>query len=149
MKSMCMISSLKFKLCAHYTYSLFTRKRKTKCNSELSNKIKITTQEMTENSAGALLKEKSLQAEASQNNIATCTVQRPDPSKIYDSSWLKGTAADPYVPQRNCTNKSAPSLKADFSHPVYKKLSRMNGKINSMHVGELIDNLKCLNLETR
>lgn len=103
---------------------------------------------MTENSASALLKEKNVHAEASQNIIPTCTVQRPDPSKLYDSSWLKGTAADPFVPQRHYTNRSAPSLKADFSHPVYKKLSRINGRINSMHMGELIDSLKDLNLET-
>jgi hypothetical protein len=105
---------------------------------------------MTENSANASLKDKNLRAEASQNNIpCITTVQRPSPTEVYDSSWLKGTAADPYSFSRRYVNKSAPTLKADFSHPVYKKLSRINGKINSMHMDELVGSLKEFNLETR
>lgn len=66
----------------------------------------------------------------------------------YDDDWLKGTSAD-QVPGRKQLNKSAPPIKADFSDPLYKKLSRLNGKINSMPINVLIDNLKQLNLETR
>ena len=66
----------------------------------------------------------------------------------YENDWLRGTSAC-QVPSRKQLNKSAPPIKADFSDPVYKKLSRLNGQINSMTINVLIDNLKQLNLETR
>lgn len=65
----------------------------------------------------------------------------------YDSTWLKGTSAD-LSPTVKC-NRSAPAIKTDFSDPIYKKLSRINGKINSMPMHELVNNLRALNLETR
>lgn len=65
----------------------------------------------------------------------------------YENDWLRGTSAC-QVPSRKQLNKSAPPIKADFSDPVYKKLSRLNGQINSMTINVLIDNLKQLNLET-
>lgn len=62
-------------------------------------------------------------------------------NKEYDSNWLKGTSAESILAKQN--------KKSDFSDPVFKKLSRINGKINSMSMSELVDSLKELNLETK
>ena len=62
-------------------------------------------------------------------------------SNDYDSNWLIGTSAEKILVKQNKTS--------DFSDPVFKKLSRINGKINSMSMSELIDSLKELNLETK
>ena len=50
----------------------------------------------------------------------------------YDSEWLKGTSAE----------------KEDYSHPAYSSLSRINGKINSMSMKDLVKSLNDLNLDT-
>lgn len=70
----------------------------------------------------------------------TETEQDQDPG--YDVSWLKGTSAETLM------NKK-PGNKKDFSNPVYKKLSKINGKINDMPMNELISSLNELNLDTR
>jgi hypothetical protein len=61
----------------------------------------------------------------------------------YDKNWLKGTSAEQLL------DKSKNNVKNDFSDPVYKKISRINGKINSMSMNELVNSLKELNLETK
>lgn len=37
----------------------------------------------------------------------------------------------------------------DFSHPVYKKLSQMNGEVNKLDKEELRERLQSLDLDTR
>ena len=64
-------------------------------------------------------------------------------SNQYDPSWLVGTSAEKTLNNKN-NNK-----KKDFSHPTYKKLSKINGKINKMNTDELINSLKELKLDTR
>ncbi len=66
--------------------------------------------------------------------------------KDYDIGWLKGTSADQKT--KITCNRTAPNMRSDFSDPVYKKLSRINGKINSMTVHALVCSLRELNLET-
>lgn len=89
-----------------------------------------------------LLKEKK-QIESIDNESNKSLSDKKD----YDLSWLKGTSADQTV-KTNQINKSAPNIKTDFSDPVYKKLSRINGKINSMSIDNLVKNLKELKIET-
>ena len=50
----------------------------------------------------------------------------------YDPEWLKGTSAE----------------KEDYSHPAYKTLSKINGKINKMNMSELVKSLNELNMDT-
>jgi hypothetical protein len=64
-------------------------------------------------------------------------------SNQYDPSWLIGTSAEKTLNNKNKNQKK------DFSHPTYKKLSKINGKINKMNTDELIESLKELKLETR
>jgi hypothetical protein len=58
----------------------------------------------------------------------------------YDPSWLKGTSADSSI----SVNK-----KRDFSNPVYKQLSKINGKINKMNLDDLTKSLNELKLDTK
>jgi hypothetical protein len=58
--------------------------------------------------------------------------------KAYDPNWLKGTSADPDKKSKN-----------NFSHPVYKKLSKINGRVNNMSMKELENSLAELDLETK
>lgn len=81
------------------------------------------------------------------NDLSTEKTECKETKAEYDLSWLKGTSADPMPTPKPC-NKSAPSLKADFSDPVYKKLSRVNGKINAMPMNILVNSLRDLNLDT-
>lgn len=53
----------------------------------------------------------------------------------YDPSWLKGTSAEKAIRQLNANNTAPP--KKDFSDPIFKKISRINGKVNSMNMSEL------------
>lgn len=62
----------------------------------------------------------------------------------YDKTWLKGTSAETVLSKQKIkTNIN------DFSDPAFKKISRVNGKINSMSMSELVDSLKELSLETK
>lgn len=65
----------------------------------------------------------------------------------YDISWLKGTSAEKIIYDNKNVNSNS-SKENDYSHPVYKKLSKINGKINSMSVTELMKSLAELNLDT-
>ena len=65
----------------------------------------------------------------------------------YDISWLKGTSAEKILYDNKNVNSNN-STENDYSHPVYKKLSKINGKINSMSVNELMKSLEELNLDT-
>jgi hypothetical protein len=49
----------------------------------------------------------------------------------------------------NSIANSNESLDIDRSHPIFKKLSKINGNINHMNVEELRINLNKLNLEMR
>lgn len=60
----------------------------------------------------------------------------------YDPDWLVGTSAEKLLKSDLKSNKN-------FSHPVFKKLSKINGKINDMSVDDLITSLKDLNLDSR
>ncbi len=60
--------------------------------------------------------------------------------KEYDPSWLKGTSADSSIG----VNK-----KKDFSNPIYKQLSKINGKINKMNLDDLTKSLNELKLDTK
>lgn len=42
----------------------------------------------------------------------------------------------------------APSIATDFSHPVYKRLSQINGAINRLSRDELVSKLEELHLLT-
>ena len=53
-------------------------------------------------------------------------------SNNFDPEWLKGTSAE----------------KEDYSHPAYKTLSAINGKINKMSMKDLIKSLSELNMDT-
>ena len=53
-------------------------------------------------------------------------------SNRFDPEWLKGTSAE----------------KEDYSHPAYKTLSTINGKINKMSMKDLIKSLSELNMDT-
>ena len=64
----------------------------------------------------------------------------------YDLSWLKGTAAEKLIELPKPINKQD---KPDYSDPVFKKLSKINGKINSMNVPELVKSLDSLSLDSR
>lgn len=63
-----------------------------------------------------------------------------DETGKYDKEWLKGTAAESEI---NLDNKSS----VDFSHPIFKTISKLNGKINSMSYFELSKCLKDLKLD--
>jgi hypothetical protein len=64
--------------------------------------------------------------------------------KKYDLDWLKGTSAESVI------NLDQNSIKPpDFSHPIYKTISKLNGKINSMSYLELSNSLKELKLDPR
>lgn len=43
----------------------------------------------------------------------------------------------------------APSIATDFSHPVYKRLSQINGAINKLNREELMRKLTDLHLSSR
>lgn len=60
----------------------------------------------------------------------------------YDPNWLKGTSAEKLLKYESSSEKN-------FSHPVFKKLSKMNGKINDMSLDSLIDSLNDLKLDSR
>ena len=67
-------------------------------------------------------------------------------SDEFDVAWLKGTSAFTEL------NKKAPAKKstsAKYSDPAFKKISRINGKINTMSVEELTNSLKDLQMNTR
>ncbi|RNA33870.1 3 -5 exoribonuclease 1 [Brachionus plicatilis] len=59
----------------------------------------------------------------------------------YDPTWLKGTSAEELI-------KSESSTKKNFSHPVFKKLSKINGKINDMSLDDLVESLDKLKLDS-
>lgn len=61
----------------------------------------------------------------------------------YDKEWLKGTAAESEL------NLESEIKSVDFSHPIYKTISQLNGKINSMSYIELSKCLKDLKLDPR
>lgn len=72
------------------------------------------------------------------NNTGVTSKDKKQESE-YDSSWLKGTSAE----------KDIQVKKNDFSNPVFSKLSRINGKINSMSMDELRKSLEEVQLETK
>ncbi|CAF0741569.1 unnamed protein product [Brachionus calyciflorus] len=64
--------------------------------------------------------------------------------KNFDPSWLKGTSAEILLkPTEHKKN-----TKKDFSHPVYKKISKINGKINDMDEDDLVKSLNELSLDS-
>jgi hypothetical protein len=73
---------------------------------------------------------------------AICKMTIDENGKKYDKEWLKGTAAESEI---NLDNKSS----VDFSHPIFKTISKLNGKINSMSYLELSKCLKDLKLDPR
>jgi hypothetical protein len=73
---------------------------------------------------------------------AICKMTIDENGKKYDTEWLKGTAAESEI---NLDNKSS----VDFSHPIFKTISKLNGKINSMSYLELSKCLKDLKLDPR
>jgi len=58
--------------------------------------------------------------------------QRDPEENGFDLEWLKGTSAE----------------KEDYSHPAYKQLSAINGKINKMSMKDLVKSLSDLNMDT-
>ena len=62
-------------------------------------------------------------------------------NKPYDKDWLKGTSAENHI---SLENKSV-----DLTHPIFKTLSKLNGKINNMSYLELSKCLKDLKLDPR
>lgn len=61
-----------------------------------------------------------------------------------DTQWLKGTSAEVEIQKQKENKKSA-----DFSDPIFKTISKLNGKINNMTFQELVTCLKDLKLDTR
>jgi 3'-5' exoribonuclease 1 len=68
--------------------------------------------------------------------------------EAYDPDWLVGTSAEKSVSRTARTSTNAPK-KSDFSHPVYKQLSKINGHVNRMTEDELVSALKDLDLDSR
>lgn len=60
----------------------------------------------------------------------------------YDPNWLIGTSAEQLLKNDSINIKN-------FSNPVFKKLSKINGKINDMSVDDLVASLNELNLDPR
>jgi hypothetical protein len=75
---------------------------------------------------------------ASANSAVTSKETKQESE--YDSSWLKGTSAEKDMTQVK---------KNDFSNPIFSKLSRINGKINTMNMDELKKSLQEVQLETK
>jgi len=73
------------------------------------------------------------------SNNATVTSNDKKQESEYDSSWLKGTSAE----------RDLQVKKNDYSNPVFSKLSRINGKINTMSMDELKKSLEEVQLETK
>ena len=67
----------------------------------------------------------------------------------YDSEWLKGTSAEIEAAKNAKQKKANSGGGGDFSHPVYKKLSKINGRINDMSTNDLIRSLEELKLNTK
>jgi hypothetical protein len=67
--------------------------------------------------------------------------QAQRPKLDFDPDWLKGTSAECLLPNKNTSE--------DYSHPIYKTISKLNGKINNMSHLELTKCLKELKLDPR
>jgi hypothetical protein len=67
--------------------------------------------------------------------------EKPKPTTDFDPDWLKGTSAECFLSNKNPND--------DYSHPIYKTISKLNGKINNMSMLELTKCLKDLKLDTR
>lgn len=76
------------------------------------------------------------------NNCDSKESKNLEKEQDFDPNWLKGTSAEKLV---NCSSTN----KSSFSHPVYKKLSKLNGKVNSMSMNELKNALNELELENK
>ena len=81
---------------------------------------------------------------SSSNSEVKKEVEKPptesSSSNDYDPSWLKGTSAEKVINQRP---------RKDFSDPAYKKLSKLNGKVNTMSMTELKKALGELELDIK
>lgn len=79
---------------------------------------------------------------SSSNSEVKKEVEKPptESSNDYDPSWLKGTSAEKVMNQRP---------RKDFSDPAYKKLSKLNGKVNTMSMTELKKSLGELELDIK
>lgn len=71
-------------------------------------------------------------------------VQEKD-KKEYDLNWLKGTSAETIIKKTNLDKLK----KNDFSNPVFKKLSKINGEINDMSIDDLVASLNEIKLDSR
>lgn len=76
----------------------------------------------------------------------------PPTTTIKDNSLTQITRDDAPQPSQitrgNSSNQSSANY-SQFSHPVYKKISAANGRINRMSKDELIDALKYLGLNPK
>ena len=79
-------------------------------------------------------------ASSSNSEVKKEAEKPPTESKDYDPSWLKGTSAEKVINQRP---------RKDFSDPAYKKLSKLNGKVNTMSMTELKKALGELELDIK
>jgi 3'-5' exoribonuclease 1 len=68
--------------------------------------------------------------------------------EAYDPDWLVGTSAEKMFKSPIKTKQISPSKNSDFSDPVYKQLSRLNGRINRMSIDELTGTLGDLDLDS-
>ena len=84
----------------------------------------------------------------SQSNEIICNKE----NNSYDCEWLIGTSAEKLIRTKleNKDKQQSESIKTttDFSDPIFKKLSKINGKINNMSINELTEQVKKLNLDS-
>lgn len=66
--------------------------------------------------------------------------KKKEESESYDVDWLKGTSAESLVEKKKT---------GAHSHPVYKKLSKIYGDVNSMSINELAKTLTELDLDSK
>lgn len=64
----------------------------------------------------------------------------------YDPNWLKGTTVEKLVQQQQKLDERNTQ---DYSHSIYKTISKLNGKINNMSNLELIKCLRELKLDPK
>ena len=90
------------------------------------------------------LNQNDLLLESAINKLTISETNKNKNINEYDSTWLKGTAAESELAIQSQQVKTV-----DFSHPIYKTISKLNGKINSMSYLELSKCLKDLKLDPR
>jgi hypothetical protein len=70
--------------------------------------------------------------------------------EAYDPDWLVGTSAEKSLAKTSRNNKTRPQKDGggDFSHPVFKQLSKINGHVNRMEMPDLVSALNNLDLDS-